>query len=91
MLSSNTEELFQLRNHSKILVTKIKKLKNIQKTEQSNEDIEEKLLEKQEENCHLKTHNQDLKEHIKKLKDDEKSQEETFKKIQNDNKLLETN
>ena len=44
MLSNNTEEIFQLRNHIKILVTKIKKLKNIQKIEQSIEDIEGKLL-----------------------------------------------
>ena len=30
-----------------------------------------------------------MMEHIKKLNDDEKSQEETFKKLKNDNKLLE--
>ena len=68
---------------------KIRKLKNVCKMEKANEDIKGKLLEKEEENGHLRNHNQDLVEHIKKLKDDAKSQEETFKKIQNDNKLLE--
>ena len=55
--------------------------------EQANKDIYEKLLEK-EEVFHLKNHNQKLMEEIKQLKDD-KSQEETFKKLQNDNNLLE--
>ena len=64
-------------------------LKNIQNTQQYNEDIEGKLLETQEEKCHLKIHDQYLKEQIKKLKDNKNSQEETIKKIQNDNKLLE--
>ena len=65
MLSRNTEELFQLRNHSKILVTKIKKLKNIWKTEKYNEDIEGKFVAKQEENGHLINHNEYLKEQLK--------------------------
>lgn len=63
-------------------------MKNIRKSEQTNKDIDEKLLEKEEEVDHLKNHNQELMEQIKQLKDD-KSQEENFKKLQNDNKLLE--
>ena len=62
VLSSNSEEIFRLTNHNKTLVTKIKKLKSSRKTEQSTEDIEGKLLDKQEENCCIKRHNEDLKE-----------------------------
>ena len=58
-LSSNTKELFRLRNHSKTLVTKIKKLKNNRKTKHSNKDFEGKVLEKQEENHRLRNHNQE--------------------------------
>ena len=58
-LSNNSEEIFRLRNHNKTLVTKIKK-KNSRKTEQSMEDIEEKLLDKQEENDCIRSHNKDL-------------------------------
>ena len=47
-LSSNIKEIFCLRNHNKTLVTKIKKSKNSRKTEHSNEDIEGKIVEKQE-------------------------------------------
>ena len=47
-LSGNTEEVFQLRNHNKILVTKLKNLKSIQKSERINEDVEVKIFEKQE-------------------------------------------
>ena len=49
VLSSNTEELFRLRNHNKTLITKIKKLKHSHKKEQSNEDLEGRVLENQEE------------------------------------------
>ena len=45
-LSTNSKEIFILRNHNKTLVTKIKKLKNSRKTEQSTKDIEGKLLVK---------------------------------------------
>ena len=55
-LSNNSEEIFRIRNHNKTLVTKIKKLKNSRKTEQSMEDIEGKLLEKQEENDCIRSH-----------------------------------
>ena len=47
-LASNTEELFQLRIHNKTLLTKIKKLKHSRKTELSNEDLEGRILEKEE-------------------------------------------
>ena len=53
MILNNNDEIFQLRNHNKTLVTKIKKLKNNWKWEQANEDIKEKLLKK-EEIFHLK-------------------------------------
>ena len=49
-LSNNSEEIFRLRNHNKTLITKIKKLKNSSKREHSSEDLEGKILEKQEEN-----------------------------------------
>ena len=91
MISNNNDDIIRLRNHNKILVTKNENLKNIWKFEQDNEDIEGKLLEKEEENCHLRNHNQNLMERIKKWNDDEKSQEETFKKINNDKMLLEKN
>ena len=89
-LSSNMEEVIRLRNHNKTSITKTKKLKNNQKTKHFNEDFKGKILEKQEENCRLKNHNQELEERIKKLKD-KKLQEETIKRIQNDNRPLEKN
>ena len=46
VLSSNSEEISRLRNHKETLITKIKKLKSSQKTEQSMEDIEGKPLDK---------------------------------------------
>ena len=63
-------------------------MKHIRKSEQINKDIDEKLLEIEEEVCHLKNHNQEVTEQIKQL-NDHKSHEENFKKLQNDNKLLE--
>ena len=48
IISNNSEEIFRLRNHNKTLITKIKKLKNINKREPSGEDLEGKILEKQE-------------------------------------------
>lgn len=42
--------------------------------EQANQDIEKKLLEKDEEIGHVKNHNQDLMEQIKNLNDDKMSQ-----------------
>ena len=71
------------------LVTKIKKLKNSWKTKQSTEDIERKLLDKQEENDCIRIHNKDLKEQLKKSEDDRKAQVEVIKKVQNDYMQLE--
>ena len=85
VLSSNSEEIFILRNHNKTLVTKIKKLKSSRKIEQSTEDIEGKLLDKQEENRYIRRHNEYIKEQIKKFEDDRKSHVEVIKKFQNDN------
>ena len=74
-LASNTEELFRLRIHNKTLLTKIKKLKNSQNLELSNEDLEGRIIKQQEENHHLRNINQELKEQIKKLKYDKQSQD----------------
>ena len=89
MLSSNTEEIFRLRNHNKTLITKIKKLKNNSKREHSDEDLEGRILEKQEESQCLNNHNQELENQIKKLEIEKKSQNERIEKIQNHNNLLE--
>ena len=59
-LTSNTEEIYWLRNHNKLLVTKIKKLKSTKKADKSNEYIEGKVLEKQEENQCLLNLNKEL-------------------------------
>ena len=80
-LASNTEELFQLRIHNKTLLTKIKKLKHSRKIELSNEDLEGRILEKEEENLRIRNLNQELEEQIEKLKEDKKSQDERFEKI----------
>ena len=61
VLSSTSKEIFILRNHNKTLVTKIKKLKSSWKTEQSTEDIEEKIIDKPEENSCIRGHNKDIK------------------------------
>ena len=58
VLSSNTEEIFRLQNHNKTLITKIKKLKNMSsKKEHFGEDLEGRILEKQEENQSLNNRN----------------------------------
>ena len=80
-MSSHSEEIFRLGNHNKTLVTKIKKLKNSRKTEQSMEDIEGKVLDKQEENHCIKRNNKDLKQQLKKSEDDKKSHVEVIKKF----------
>ena len=64
-------------------------MKNSWKTEQSTEDIEGKLLEKQKKNSYIRSHNEDLKEQLKKSEDDRKSKVELVKKFQNDNMQLE--
>ena len=88
-LSNNSEEIFRLRNHNKTLVTKIKKLKNSRKIEQSTEDIEGKILDKQDENDCIRSHNKDIKEQLQKFEDDRKVQVEVIKKFQNDYVQLE--
>ena len=69
-LTSDTEEIYQLTNHNKLLVTEIKKLKSTKKADNSNEDIEGKVLEKQEENQCLLNLNQELEKEIEKLKEE---------------------
>ena len=64
-------------------------MKSSRKTEQSTKDIERKLLDKQEEKCCIRRHNEDLKEQLKKFEDDRKSHVEVIKKFQNDNMQLE--
>jgi len=81
IISNNSEEIFRLRNHNKTLITKIKKLKNNSKREQSGEDLEGKLLEKQEENQCLINSNQELHNQIKELEIEKKSQEERIERI----------
>ena len=80
-LTSKTKEVFRLRNHNKTLVTRIKKLKNSQKVEHSNEDFEGKILEKQEENHSLRNLNQEPEQQIKELKEDKMSQVERFERF----------
>ena len=50
VLSSNNKDISRLRNHNKTLITKIKKFKNNSNKEHSGEDLEGRILEKQEEN-----------------------------------------
>ena len=88
-LTSNTEEIYRLRNHNKLLVTKIKKLKSTKKSDNSNEYIEGKVLEKQEENQFLLNVNQELEKEIEKFKEEKKSQYKRFEKIRSKNNLLE--
>ena len=64
-------------------------MKSSQKTKQSTEDIEGKILDKQEENHCIRRLNEDLKEQLKKYEDDRKSHVEVIKKFQNDNMQLE--
>ena len=68
---------------------KIKKVKHSRKKEQSNEDLEGRVLENKEENQCLKSLNKELEKQIKNLKEDKKSQDERFEKIQSKNNLLE--
>ena len=64
-------------------------MKNSRKIQQSTEDIEGKLLDKQEENSCIRSHNKDLKEQLKKFEDDRKTHVEVIKKFQNDYVQLE--
>ena len=76
-------------NHNKTLITKIKKMKQSIKREQSGEDLKEIILEKKEENQCLNNRNQELENQIKKLEIEKKSQNERIENIQNHNNLLE--
>ena len=89
VLSSNTEEIFHLRNHNQTLIRKIKKLKHGSKREHSSEDLKGRILEKHEENQCQKNIIQELEKQIKKLENDKKSQDERFEKIQSHNNILE--
>ena len=64
-------------------------MKNSSTREHSGEDLEGKILEKQEENQYLNNRNQVLQNQIKELEIEKKSQEARIKKIQNHNNLLE--
>ena len=64
-------------------------MKNSSKREHSGEDLEGKILEKQEENQFLNNRNQELHNQIKELEIEKMSQDERIEKIQNHNKLLE--
>ena len=88
-LTSNTEEIYRLRNHNKILVTKIKKLKSTKKADNSNEDIEGKFLQKKKRINDSVNLNQELEKEIENLKENKKSQDERFENIQSKNNLLE--
>ena len=79
--SNNSEQIFRLRNHNRTLITKIKKLKNSNKREHSGEDLEGKILEKQEENQFLNNRNQELHNQIKELEIEKMSQDERIEKI----------
>ena len=63
-------------------------MKNSWKEEHSTEDIEVKLLDKQEENRYIISHSEYLQEQLKKSEDDRKSHVEVIKKFQNDNMQL---
>ena len=67
VLSSNTEEIFRLRNHNKTLIRKIKKLRHVSKRKHSSEDLEGRILEKHEKNQCLNNRNQELQNQIKEL------------------------
>ena len=71
------------------MITKIKKLKISSKRKHTGEDLEGKILEKQEENQCLNNCNQVLQNQIKELEIEKKSQEERIENIQNHNNLLE--
>ena len=64
-------------------------MKNSSKREHSGEDLEGKILEKQEENHFLNNRNQELQNQIKELEIEKKSQDERIEKIQNHNNLME--
>ena len=64
-------------------------MKNSSKKEHSSEDLEGRILKKQEENQCLNNHNHELEKQIKKLEIEKRSQDEIIKKVHNHNNLLE--
>ena len=64
-------------------------MKNNSKKEHSGEDLEGRILEKQEENKCLNNHNQELENQIKKLEIEKKLPDERIGKVQNHNNLME--
>ena len=60
---------------------KIKNLKSTKKEDNSNEDIEGKVLEKQEENQCLLNLNKELKEQLEKHKEEEKCKKKLLRRF----------
>ena len=81
-VTSKDEEITCLKNHSQDLIAQIKKLKREKRSQEESQeefhqkevdlqnDFNKKLLQKNEENSHLKILNQGLTEQIKKLKNE---------------------
>jgi CRISPR/Cas system CMR-associated protein Cmr5 small subunit len=84
VIADKNEEISRLKDHSKKLLTQIKKSKDtkqcIQKLEQENQDLRKKLSEKEEEGSRLMILNQRLLEQIKGLK--EKAENRDTKKVE---------
>jgi myosin heavy subunit len=91
VIADKNEEISRLKDHSKKLLTQIKKSKDtkqcVQKLEQENQDLEKKLSEKEEESSRLTILNQRLLEQIKGLKEEAENQD-TKKVEQSENEEL---
>ena len=74
VIKDKSEEISRLKEHSKKLLTHIKKSKFrkqcVQKLEQENQEREKNLSEKNEENSRSKSLNHELLEQIRKLKEE---------------------
>jgi hypothetical protein len=74
VIKDKSEEISRLKEHSKKLLTQIKKSKVrkqcVQKLEQENQELEKNLSEKNEENSRSKSLNHELLEQIRKLKEE---------------------
>jgi hypothetical protein len=74
VIKDKSEEISRLKEHSKKLLTRIKKSKVrkqcVQKLEQENQECEKNLSEKNEENSRSKSLNYELLEQIRKLKEE---------------------
>ena len=93
VIANKKEKISRLRDHNQKLLLQIKKAKDkvqcSQKLEEKIQALQQKLLEKGEENSAMKKVNQELEEQIEKLKRDKQSQDKRFEEIQNNNNLLE--